>query len=98
MKLGTQTIAGGQHGAGVVSQSGTATLTGTIPLVGGTGGASIELGLVGSIDLLNALKSQLQGGRAKIVANPRIVTLNRRQAVITSGHLPAPTPASNAAP
>ena len=69
----------------VVSQSGTATLTGTIPLVGGTGGASIELGLVGSIDLLNALKSQLQGGRAKIVANPRIVTLNRRQAVITSG-------------
>jgi Flp pilus assembly secretin CpaC len=69
----------------IVPPSGTATLSGTIPIVGGTGGTSIELGLAASSELLNALNAQLQGGRAKIVANPRIVTLNRRQAEITSG-------------
>jgi len=69
----------------IVPPSGTATLSGTVPLVGGTGGTSIELGLAASSELLNALNAQLAGGRAKIVANPRIVTLNRRQAVITSG-------------
>jgi Flp pilus assembly secretin CpaC len=69
----------------IVPPSGTATLSGTIPIVGGTGGTSIELGLAATGELLNALNAQLEGGRAKIVANPRIVTLNRRQAVITSG-------------
>ena len=69
----------------IVPPSGTATLSGTIPLVGGTGGTSIELGLAASSELLNALNAQLQGGRAKIIASPRIVTLNRKEAVITSG-------------
>jgi Flp pilus assembly secretin CpaC len=69
----------------IVPPSGTATLSGTIPIVGGTGVTSIELGLAASSELLNALNAQLQGGRAKIVANPRIVTLNRKQAEISSG-------------
>ena len=43
------------------------------------------MGLAASGQLLNALNAQIQSGRAKIIANPRIVTLNRRQAVITSG-------------
>jgi len=69
----------------IVPPSGTATLTGTIPIVGGVGGSTIELGLAASSQLLDALKAQIDGGRAKIVANPRIVTLNRRQAQISSG-------------
>jgi len=69
----------------IVPPSGTANLTGTIPLVGGTGGTSIEVGLAATSELLNALNAQIEDGRAKIVANPRIVTLNRRQAQISSG-------------
>lgn len=69
----------------IVPPSGTATLSGTIPIVGVTGGTSIELSLAASSQLLNALNAQIRSGRAKIIANPRIVTLNRRQAVITSG-------------
>jgi type II secretory pathway component GspD/PulD (secretin) len=72
----------------IVPPSGRADLSGKIPLVGvsgGTAGTSIEVELAASAELLKALNAQLAGGRAKIVANPRIVTLNRRQAVITSG-------------
>jgi Flp pilus assembly secretin CpaC len=72
----------------IVPPIGTASLSGTIPIAGVTGGASgtnIQVGLVASSQLLNALNAQIQSGRAKIIANPRIVTLNRRQAVITSG-------------
>jgi Flp pilus assembly secretin CpaC len=68
--------------------TGTASLTGNIPLVGvtgGTSGTSIQVGLAASSQLLNALNAQLETGRAKIIASPRIVTLNRREAVITSG-------------
>jgi type II secretory pathway component HofQ len=72
----------------IVPPSGTATLSGTIPIAGATGGVSgtsFRVGLAASSQLLNALSAQIQSGRAKIIANPRIVTLNRRQAVITSG-------------
>ena len=65
--------------------TGTATLTGTIPIVGGLGGTSIQLGLAASSQLLDALNAQIQSGRAKIIANPRIITLNRREATIASG-------------
>ena len=72
----------------IVPPTGTASLSGTIPLVGvtgGTSGTSIQVGLSASSQLLNALSAQIESGRAKIIASPRIVTLNRRQAVITSG-------------
>lgn len=72
----------------IVPPTGTASLSGTIPLVGvtgGTSGTSIQMGLSASSQLLNALNAQIESGRAKIIASPRIVTLNRRQAVITSG-------------
>jgi Flp pilus assembly secretin CpaC len=72
----------------IVPPSGTASLSGTIPIAGvtgGTSGTSIQVGFAASSQLLNALNAQIQSGRAKIIANPRIVTLNRRQAVITSG-------------
>jgi Flp pilus assembly secretin CpaC len=72
----------------IVPPSGTASLSGTIPLVGVTGGTSgtnIQVSLAASSQLLNALNAQIESGRAKIIASPRIVTLNRREAVITSG-------------
>jgi Flp pilus assembly secretin CpaC len=72
----------------IVPPTGTANLTGTIPIIGvngSTAGKSIELGITASSQLLDALSAQLQSGRAKIIANPRIVTLNRKEAVITSG-------------
>ena len=72
----------------IVPPTGTAELSGTIPIgevTGGTPGKSFQVGIAASSQLLNALKAQIQSGRAKIIANPRIVTLNRREAVITSG-------------
>lgn len=68
----------------IVPPTGTASLTGTIPLVGLTG-TTVQLGLAASSQLLDALNAQIQSGRAKIIASPRVVTLNRREAVVTSG-------------
>ena len=72
----------------IVPPTATGSLSGTIPIVGvtgGTSGTSIQVGLAASSQLLNALNAQIEGGRAKIVANPRVITINRRQAEITSG-------------
>ena len=44
-----------------------------------------QVGIGLSSQLTEALKAQIENGRAKIIANPRIVTLNRKEAVITSG-------------
>ena len=66
-----------------------ATMTGTIPLSDITAGKinagdfDVSIGL--STQLLNALSAQIQGGQAKIIANPRIITQNRKEASITSG-------------
>jgi Flp pilus assembly secretin CpaC len=82
------TSASGLSLLNIALPTGSASLTGNIPLVGasgGTSGTSFQVGLSASSQLLNALTAQLQSGHAKIVANPRIITLNRRPATITSG-------------
>ncbi|MCX6844658.1 MAG: hypothetical protein NTX53_20535 [candidate division WOR-3 bacterium] len=66
-----------------------ATMTGTIPLGDITAGkintGDFDVNVALSTQLLNALSAQIQGGRAKIIANPRIITQNRKEASITSG-------------
>lgn len=73
----------------ITPPAGQATLTGRFPLsdiINGTVSASgIDVGFALSTQLLSALSAEIASGRARIVANPRIVTLSRRQAVITSG-------------
>ncbi len=68
---------------------GLATMTGTMPLTNITGGKistdDFQVSLSLSSQILNALNAQIQDGRAKVVANPRIVTQNQKEAVITSG-------------
>ena len=46
---------------------------------------NFQVGFAMSSQLMDALKAQIANGRAKILANPRIVTLNRKEATITSG-------------
>lgn len=71
------------------SPTGLATMSGSVPLGDVTGGTmsqnDFQVSLSLSSAILSALRAQIQDGRAKIIANPRIVTQNMRQAVITSG-------------
>lgn len=76
----------------ITPPTGTAALEGTFPLSDIYDGRSIkditggfEVGIGLSSQLMEALKAQIENGRAKVIANPRIVTLNRREAAITSG-------------
>ena len=73
----------------IVPPTGQATMSGTIPLGDITAGTvntnNIDVSFGLSTKLLDALYAQIQGGRAKVIANPRIVTLNRKEATITSG-------------
>ncbi|MEO0108922.1 MAG: hypothetical protein ABIK62_07130, partial [candidate division WOR-3 bacterium] len=69
----------------ITPPTGTAGIQASIPIKGAAGGSSIQLSLAASSQLLHALNAQIQSGRAKIIASPRVVTLNRRQATITSG-------------
>jgi len=68
---------------------GLVTLTGTMPLTDITSGQistdNFLVNLSLSSQILNALNAQIEDGRAKVVANPRIVTQNQKEAVITSG-------------
>lgn len=68
----------------IAPPSANASLSGTIP-IRGTGSPKVELGFAASSQLLDALSAQIRSGRAKIVANPRVVTLNRKEAIISSG-------------
>jgi len=47
--------------------------------------SDIQVSFALSNQLLEALNAQLDGGRAKIIANPRIVTENGKEATISSG-------------
>lgn len=73
----------------VALPTGQGRMTGDFPLsdiIGGKVKASdIQVSFVLSSQLLEALSAQIEGGRARIIANPRIVTLNRKEAVIQSG-------------
>ncbi|MEO0108100.1 MAG: hypothetical protein ABIK62_02870, partial [candidate division WOR-3 bacterium] len=72
----------------LAAPTGSANVTGTIPIIGVTGetpGTEIKVGLAISSQVLEALSAQLKSGRAKIVANPRVVTINRKQATVTAG-------------
>jgi pilus assembly protein CpaC len=68
---------------------GVAGMTGAVPLGDITGGTidqnDFQVNLSLSSQILQALAAQIGDGRAKVVANPRIVTQNLKQAVITSG-------------
>jgi pilus assembly protein CpaC len=70
------------------SPTGLAGLTGTVPL-GEINGSTIKqnfsVNLSLSSQILSALNASVEDGRAKIVANPRIVTQNLKEAAITSG-------------
>jgi pilus assembly protein CpaC len=70
------------------SPTGTATMSGSVPLgeinaQGLMDNLTVNLAL--SSKILSALTAQIEDGRAKVVANPRIVTQNLKQAQITSG-------------
>ena len=71
------------------SPGGLARMSGTMPLTNITSGKvstdDFQVSLSLSSQILNVLNAQIQDGRAKVVANPRIVTQNQKQAVITSG-------------
>jgi pilus assembly protein CpaC len=67
------------------SPGGTATMGGTFPLGGPISTDNFQVSLNLSSQILSALNAQIQDGRAKVVANPRIVTQNQKEAVITSG-------------
>ena len=68
--------------------AGTAIMTGAVPLGQINGGAikqDFQVSLNLSSEILSALTAQIEDGRAKVVANPRIVTQNLKQAQIASG-------------
>jgi len=73
----------------ITPPAGLASMSGTIPLGDITGGNvntnDFQVSLSLSSQLLKALNAQIENGRAKIIANPRIVTQNLKEAVITSG-------------
>jgi pilus assembly protein CpaC len=69
----------------ISSPAGNASMSGTFPLGGPISVDDFQVSLSLSSQILNALNAQIQDGRAKVVANPRIVTQNLKQAVITSG-------------
>ncbi|MBN2464413.1 hypothetical protein JXD38_02145 [candidate division WOR-3 bacterium] len=70
------------------SPTGSVTMGGAVPL-GEISGQTLKDNLTVSLALsskvLSALSASIQDGRAKIVANPRIVTQNMKEAQITSG-------------
>ena len=69
--------------------AGQATMSGAMPLTSITGGRistdDFQVSLALSSQILSALTAQIEDGRAKVVANPRIVTQNLKQAEISSG-------------
>jgi pilus assembly protein CpaC len=71
------------------SPTGTAGMTGSMPLTNITGGKistdDFQVTMSLSSQILSALNASIEDGRAKVVANPRIVTQNLKQAEITSG-------------
>ena len=70
------------------SPTGSATLSGSVPLGEVSGQAIMDnftVSMALSSKILSALSASIQDGRAKVVANPRIVTQNMKQAEITSG-------------
>jgi pilus assembly protein CpaC len=73
----------------VTAPSGAGSLTGSFPLSDVTAGkvdaGDIKVSFGLTSQLVNALNAQIENGQAKVIANPRIVTLNRKQAQITSG-------------
>lgn len=73
----------------ITSPTGSATMDGDFTLGqivdGGLSLDDINVGFAVTSQLLEALKAQIANGKAKIIANPRVVTQNRREAAITSG-------------
>jgi len=69
----------------ITSPTGAASMAGTFPLSGPISADDFQVSLSVSSQLLKALNAQIENGRAKVIANPRIVTLNRKEATITSG-------------
>jgi pilus assembly protein CpaC len=73
----------------ITTPTGAGSMTGTMPLTSITGGKmstdDFQVSLSLSSAILSAINAQIEDGRAKIVANPRIVTQNLKQAQITSG-------------
>jgi len=70
------------------SPTGTATMSGSVPLGEISGRAIMDnftVSMALSSQILSALNASIQDGRAKVVANPRVVTQNLKQAEITSG-------------
>lgn len=71
------------------SPSGAVTMGGSVPLGDITGGNihanDFQVSLALSSQIASALNAQIESGRAKVIANPRIVTQNLRTAAITSG-------------
>jgi pilus assembly protein CpaC len=73
----------------MASPSGAVTMGGSVPLGDITGGnidaSDFQVSLSLSSQIASALNAQIESGRAKVIANPRVVTQNLRTAVITSG-------------
>jgi pilus assembly protein CpaC len=68
--------------------NGVANMSGSVPL-GNISGQTLKdnftVSLALSSQILSALNASIEDGRAKVVANPRIVTQNLKEAQITSG-------------
>jgi pilus assembly protein CpaC len=73
----------------IVTPTGAGSMTGTMPLTSITGGKmstdDFQVSLSLSSAILSAINAQIEDGRAKVVANPRVVTQNLKEAQITSG-------------
>lgn len=73
----------------IAPPTGAATMGGSVPLGAITGGTltanDFQVNLSLSSGILSALNAEIEDGRAKVVANPRIVTQNLKQAEISSG-------------
>jgi len=73
----------------ITSPNGLATMTGEVPLSditsGKVSGDDFKVSLSLTSQIVKALNAQIEDGRAKIIANPRVITQNRRAAVINSG-------------
>jgi pilus assembly protein CpaC len=73
----------------ITTPTGAASMSASVPLGAITGGGitanDFQVNLAMSSKILSALTAQIEDGRAKVVANPRIVTQNLKQAQITSG-------------
>jgi pilus assembly protein CpaC len=65
--------------------AGNASMSGSFPLGGPISTDNFHVSLALSSQILSALTASIEDGRAKVVANPRIVTQNQKQAEITSG-------------